>query len=151
MSDLPAPIPQPPKYKSPILQPDKRPELLAMVRKAGKYGLNPMQLALLLEIRDDEFQYWVYWDTEAMQAYANARLVAAMDAWNTIYEIANDNDPENKQRFPAAKYIYERLMGVKVKEPSYVVHQLSPHSPAAVPAIGDQVLDVATLEAIRND
>src|SRR6202140_4402436 len=118
------------KYLPAILEPNNRSKLLRLVEQAGKYGLTPVQTAMTLGITENEYQMLLYSDSEITQRFQTAKVDEMISHLNTIKSIANDSDPENKQRFSAAKYLYELLSGRKTQFNTLVAIQnvQAPHN-----------------------
>jgi len=135
-----------------ILQPNQRTELLRLVDKAGKYGLSPVQTAMLIGINENEYQMLAFADPEVARTYQQAKLSVVMDCLDVLQEIVNNADPDNKQRFSAAKYLYEMHTGKTQINTLVAIQNISPDYARTNNNIKlIETLDAETIKQIRND
>jgi hypothetical protein len=136
-----------------ILSPTSRSKLLELSELAGQNHLSPAQTALLFGLSEKETQILMWQDSEVCAVYAKAHLKQQMDYLEVVKEIANDSDPENKQRFPAAKYLYELFSGHKTSTTFNI--SIQNNHPAAIKTESSlklvEAIDAETLEKIAND
>jgi hypothetical protein len=142
MSDLPA-----------ILRQENRQELLRKATEAGENHLSPAQTALKLGLSEKETQILMYNDPDVASAYAIAHLEQQIHHLKTVKEIANNSDPENKQRFPAAKYLYELFSGHKTSTTFNIAiqnnHPAAIRTESAIKLV--DAVDADVIKDIEND
>jgi hypothetical protein len=137
-----------------ILQPQNRQELLNKAREAGANHLTPAKTALWLGLSEKEAQLLMYQDTEVAYEFHMAHLKEEMHQLEITKEIANNSDPENKQRLAAAWKLYELYSGHKQNNTTFNIaiqnnHPQAIRTESAIKIV--DAVDLKTIEDIQND
>lgn len=138
-----------------ILQPVNRSALIELAREAGESHLSPAQTALKLGVSEKETQILMYNDPEVAAAYATAHLQQQIDYLKIVKNIAFDDSPENKQRFSAAKYLYELFSGTRSGNQTTFNIAIQNNHPSAIRTESairlTDAVDAETVVKIAND
>lgn len=136
-----------------ILQPVNRDKLIELARAAGESHLSPAQTALKLGLSEKATQILMYQDPEIAAAYAMAHLEQQIQHLKTVKAIADDSDPQNKQRLAAAWKLYELFSGHKTSTTFNIAiqnnHPAAIRTESAIKLIDAVEADV--IQAIEND
>lgn len=130
-----------------------RKELLNKAKLIGEHNLDPAQAALFMNMDQRAYATLAYSDPEFTSIVHNSRLNWTIQSLNIIKNIATDPNPENKQRLPAAKYIYELFSGNDRKGNTFVaIQNIAPQYAKNENNIKLlEALDAETIQAIEND
>jgi hypothetical protein len=141
MSDLPA-----------LLQPENRDELKKRIRQAAQHNLDDVQMAMWLKVDVRDLRLLMTSSRDLMAEYVTAKVDESIRAMEVIKEIAYSGDPDDKQRFPAARYLYEMFSGHSNRPVTVAIQNISPHMAKTENNIKlIEALDVKILEDIKND
>lgn len=136
-----------------ILEPVNRSQLLKLAQEAGENHLSPAQTALKLGLSEKETQILMYNDSEVASAYAIAHLEQQIASLKIVKEVANNSDPDNKQRLAAAWKLYELYSGHKTSTTFNIAIQNN--HPAAIRTESSiklvESLDAEVIEQIKDD
>jgi hypothetical protein len=141
MSDLPA-----------ILQPENREELKKRIRQGSQHNLSDIQMATWLQVDIRDLRLLMTSSQELMAEFVTAKVDESIRSLEVIKEIAYSGDPDDKQRFPAARYLYEMFSGHRTSPVNIAIQNIAPHMAKTENNIKlIEALDVKVLEDMKND
>jgi hypothetical protein len=141
MSDLPT-----------LLQPENRAELKKKIYKAAQHDLDDMQMAVWLGVDVRDLRTAMTSDQELMSVFVSAKIDEAIRALEVVKEIAYSGNPDDKQRFPAARWLYDKFSGHTNRTATAAIQIIAPGMAKSENNIKlIEALDVKVLEDMKND
>lgn len=120
-------------------------DLRKQIRKAGTNKLDNAQLAMTLSITDHELRSLMMKYPDLMYEYKAGETEWSLKCLDAIKEIATN--PDHKQQFVAAKYLYE-LYSNRQSGANVTINMQQPKDDNQKFL---EIVDAETVERIRND
>lgn len=119
-------------------------EFKKQIREAGKNKLDAMQIAMKLGISDHEWRIFSNAHPELYTEYKAGETEWVLKCLDAMKDIVTN--PEHKQQFVAAKYLYELYSGRSAAPNTVVVNNYQDDNRKFA-----EIVDAETLEKIKDD